>query len=280
MAHALADVAAPLDRLLPPHPLYRLILFGLAGVCLAVAVLPPLFVNRGLSWERRLYWGGFFTAGVFVALGCLPNWRIGIAFALVDLVLATGTAYLTGPYIKIRGKIYALYVEDSEAERGHEDSAAPGSERPDQNLVPFLGVTAQKAWWMNVFAFAFGVFGLVVAVHASDTPWYLYAFVAGLLVIAPFGIGYGEASWRRPVAYGQRVQFAIIAIITLGFVNVVYLTGYAAGRRWPSRFARSMDYGAHARPPRTTGRPLERSARNSEWPNIARVDPRLTNDEE
>ena len=248
MAHPLAaaavsaaqaiDVAAGLGRLSPPHPLYRLILFGLAGLCLAVAVLPPLFVNWGLNWERRLYWCGFFAAAVFVALGCLPNWKIGVAFAFLDLVLATGTAYLNGPYIKIRGKVYAFRLQDSEARRGDYYSA------PDS----YGGLaTAQKFWWINVFASAFGVGCLFVVLHGTDRPWFMNLVIASVFVFVPVAIGYGDASGSYPVARGQRVQFAIIAIITLGVVNVVYLMGYAAGRRWPSRFARSMDYGGHAR---------------------------------
>lgn len=243
-------MAGPFEPLSPPHPLYRLILFGLAWLSLALAVLPPLFVNRGVSWERRLYWGGFLAAGVFIALGCLPNWEVGVAFALLDLALATGTAYLNGPGIKIRGKVYALYLEDSRTKQGR-----AGGDGPDHDPVPSYGglTTPRKAWWMNVFAFAFGVFLLVATIHAPGAPWFMYVGTAAALVIFPSGIGYAEASLGCSVARGQRVQFAIIAVITLGVVNIVYLLGYAAGRRWPLRRTRSMDYGAHARHPRVDG---------------------------
>jgi hypothetical protein len=250
------DLAAPLGRLSPPHPLYRLILFGLAGLCVAVAVLPPLFANRSLSWERRLYWSGFLAASVFVALGCLPNWQVSVCFAAFGMALATGTAYFNGPYIKIRGKVYAFYLQDSQAEQGPDLSAVSGSASPDYDPNPdSIGglATARKGWWMNVFAFAFGVACLVVTVHASDRPWFVYVVVAAALVIMPLVIGYGDASWRYSVARGQRVQFAIIAVITLGLVTVVYLIGYSAGRRWPLRRTQSLEYRAHPRHWRSQG---------------------------
>ncbi len=162
---------------------------------------------------------------------------------------------LQWPYIKIRGKVYAFYLEDSQAQQGREGSVAPRGDGPDYDPVPSYGrvTTAQKAWWMHVFIAAFGVLGLVVAVHATDRPWFVYVAVPAFLVIFPCGIGYAEASLGCSVARGQRVQFAIIAVITLGFVTVVYLIGYSAGRRWPLRRTQSLEYRAHPRHWRSQG---------------------------
>ena len=42
--------------------------------------------------------------------------------------------------------------------------------------------------------------------------------------------GYGDASWGYGIACGQRVQFAVAAIVIAGVFSVFYLTAYQAGK--------------------------------------------------
>jgi hypothetical protein len=51
-----------------------------------------------------------------------------------------------------------------------------------------------------------------------------------------------------PIARGQYVQFALVAMITVGvFTLFFYLAGFAIGRRWPMRPKRSLERAIHPR---------------------------------
>ncbi|WP_236054827.1 hypothetical protein [Mycobacterium sp. SM1] len=151
-------------------------------------------------------------------------------------------AYHFTLYIKIRGKIYAYYVTDSLPGPSPDGTLPPGAGDPDYDPAPdsYGGTaTAKKTWWS-------GVFGMVILVVAIDLakPWHTAMLVGAVVVFAP-GYGYSDASWGDPVARGQRLQFVIIAIITAGVFTAFYLAAYRAGRRWPWRYKRSLEYRAH-----------------------------------
>ncbi len=97
-----------------------------------------------------------------------------------------------------------------------------------------VGITAIAAG--NVYAFLFGGRQALVA-----------AVMAGFLALLAIGTGYGDASWRYPIARGQGIQFGITSFLTAGSFALAYLIAYYAGQRRPLRSKHSMEYLAHPR---------------------------------
>lgn len=157
------------------------------------------------------------------------------------------TAYMNGPFIKIRGKIYAFHVDDSRPDPTPDGATAPGVDSPDYDPAPDsygTGVTAQKAWWMLILTAVILGWGAVVSFEDQR----LMTFVGAVAFITlAVSLGYGDASWDYKIARGQRLQFAIIAIVTVGVFPLLYLPAYYAGKRWPLRREQSMEYRAHPR---------------------------------
>ncbi|EUA42306.1 putative membrane protein [Mycobacterium xenopi 4042] len=240
-----ADVASH-PSLHQPH---TLIFFIATLVCLAVAVLPPLFLKRDRSWERRVAWSGTGGAALCAFLASVPDWKLGIGLSLFIWGMTVFTAYFTTPYIKIRGKIYAFHIQDSQPDPSPAATAPPGIDGRDYDRAPDSyggSVTAIKLWWLGVPTTAMFAFGVVGYFIDKEKPW-IAAAGGAVIVLAAIGLGHGDASWGYPVARGQRVQFAIISIITLGVFTVLYLIAYRAGSRWPLRLEQSFEYRAHPR---------------------------------
>jgi hypothetical protein len=212
-------------------------------------LLTLLASSKNRRAGRRAYWGGALLTSIsafFIAYP--PDWKSGIAFSGFSCFLMVFTAYHYTPYIKIRGKIYAFYVTDSQPDPSPDGTPPPGSDDPDHDPAPdsYGGMaTAKKTWWQGVFAMGLCVFCVIVT--DKDKPWWLAPTAAAFVIAAAVCLGYGDASWGYPIARGQRLQFVIIAIITLGVFPLLYLPGYAAGKRWPLRRKKSMEYQAHPR---------------------------------
>ncbi|WP_237761633.1 hypothetical protein [Mycobacterium kyorinense] len=164
-------------------------------------------------------------------------------------ILMLMNAYFTTPYIKIRGKIYAFHVKDSQPDQLPEDTAAtPDNAESGYDPAPdSYGGTApaNKFWWLLIVTMAMCV--LAVIIQAEDKPLWLAPVMGTVGVMAGIILGYGDASWRYSVARGQRVQFIIIAVITAGVFTILYLAAYYAGKRWPWRSRKSTEYRAHPR---------------------------------
>jgi hypothetical protein len=166
-----------------------------------------------------------------------PDWRggLGLAGALGGgLVLR---AYMSTPYILIRGRTFAFNLSDSQsASVDADDDPAPDS---------YGGLaTATKAWWLMVVVVmgcAFIVWGWV---SEHEGPWYAFGAATTVAIVA-IGIGHQDGSWRYPVARGQLLQLTVAGIASIGVFAALYLIAYAAGRRWPLRPKRSMDYRVH-----------------------------------
>lgn len=156
--------------------------------------------------------------------------------------------YMTSPWIKFRGKIYAYHVSDCLPDPSPDGAPAPGSEDPDYDPAPDSydgSATAQKTWWSHVFAMALCVFCVIV--RSDDRPW-LTPVAMAILVLVPVFFGFfADGSWGYPIARGQYLQFGIIGLITAGVFPVLYLAGYYAGRRWPVRRKQAMEYRVHPR---------------------------------
>lgn len=230
------------------HQPHTLIFFLVALVCLAVTVVPSFIVNRGRSCERRVFWGGVVGVTVSVFFAAVPYWNQAVGMALFSLAFMTANAYAYTPFIKIRGKVYAFYAQDSLPQPSPDGAPPLGSDDANYDPAPdsYGGlVTAKKHWWMAIFAVIF--FGCCIVISADDKRWWLAPAAAAFLVVESLGFGYFDGSWRYSVARGQRLQFTILAVMTLGVFTVLYLTGYYTGKRWPWRHKQSMEYRAHPR---------------------------------
>lgn len=219
------------------------IVMTLVGVLLPI--LAPLN-NRHAG--RRLFWSGFFiaTASAFF-IAYPPDWKSGIGLSILVDSLMLINAYFSTPYIKIRGKIYAFSLRDSSSDPSPEGEPPAEPDDPARDPAPdsYSGLaTAKKMWWLLIFVMAICVINVISI--SEDRPW-LTPLAAAVGVAIAIVFGYGDASWRYPIARGELVQFVIIAIITVGVFAILYLTAYYAGKRWPLRRKQSMEYRAHPR---------------------------------
>ncbi|WP_232315565.1 hypothetical protein [Mycobacterium celatum] len=215
-------------------------------------LLPTVIPSKSPQAERRIFWIGFLTASIsafFIAYP--PDWKAGIVWALLASFTMIVRAYFSTSYIKIRGKVHAFHVEDSRPDLTP-DSGTPSSiDYPGRDPAPDayggLGLTtAKKMWWLMVFLMALCALGVAEYFHFKDSLWSA-ALAAAVVVIIATALGHMDASWEYPIARRQRIQFGAASIITLGVFAVFYLGAYYAGKRWPWRNKRSLEYRAHPR---------------------------------
>jgi hypothetical protein len=262
MAHSLATASTPhavTDLATPSlhHP-HTLISFVAALLCLAIATLPGMFLNLTRSQERRLYWGSVVGAAVFAAISVLPDWKLSIGVAAFGITLMTASAYMSSPHIKIRGKVYAYHLSDSQPDPSPDTTSTPQHGQPNDIVADpapdsYSGIaTAQKSWWNMVAVMVLLV--LFMLVPSDHKPLWMRPTAAAILVLFAAAFGYIDASWGYTIARAQRLQFAIIAIVTAGIHTIIYLLAFRAGRRWPYRPTRSMEYDAHPRFQRPDGK--------------------------
>lgn len=162
---------------------------------------------------------------------------LGIGISVFGVGWMIVTAYVYTPYLKIRGRIYAFHVPDSRPDPLTARTSLPADDDPNYDPAPdsYGGLTtARKAWWVFIFVVALCVFNVVVRIVEKDNLW-IAAIAAVIFVIFAVVLGYGDAIWGYSVARGQRIQFGIISIGTLGVFTALYLGGYFAGKRWPLR---------------------------------------------
>lgn len=235
----------PLPSLEQPH---TLIFFIATLACLAVTLLPGIFFRRDRRWERRVYWGGTASACICFLFACLPDWKLGVGMAMFGAGMMTASAYVYTPYIKLRGKIRAFHVDDILSDDLTDSASATSvidhayDAEPDAYAGAFGLTTAKKMWWLAIFLSAMCV--LCVVIRPGDKPWWITPLAGSFLVMLAIGFGYLlDGSWGYSVARGQRVQFGIIAIITAGIFTMLYLGAYYAGKRWPYRNKKAMEFG-------------------------------------
>ncbi|WP_396919318.1 hypothetical protein [Mycolicibacterium sp.] len=223
---------------------------ALAFVGLLIPVFAPL---RNQKVERRFFWIGFAVASVsafFIAFP--PDWKLGLGLSLLVVVLLLLRAYFSTSNIKVGDKVYAYRVTDSRPDPSPDkvgDTSPRSAKRRDPAPDSYGGIaTARKSWWLLVVVAVICVVPVAVYLdnRAARSAWLPVALV-GFIVVVGLLRGLDDSSWRYPIARGQLVQFVIVSIITVGVFAVVYLIGYAIGKRWPLRLKRSMEYRAHPR---------------------------------
>jgi hypothetical protein len=137
------------------------IVMALAGVLLPI--LAP--VNNRLA-GRRLFWAGFLVATVSAFLIAYPpDRKSGIGLSLTADVLMLLNAYFSTSYIKIRGKIYAFNLKDSQPDPSPHGTPPLGSDDASADPAPdsYSGMaTAKKFWWLLVFVMVICTFNVIV----------------------------------------------------------------------------------------------------------------------
>ncbi|MEB3024068.1 hypothetical protein [[Mycobacterium] crassicus] len=83
--------------------------FWVVALCF-VAGFMLSFLNISRSAPRRFYWSFACAAGVAGALSTYPTWDNAAALGIFPVAAMAAMAYVTTPYIKIGGKIYALTI--------------------------------------------------------------------------------------------------------------------------------------------------------------------------
>lgn len=53
--------------------------------------------------------------------------------------------------------------------------------------------------------------------------------MGAIVLFSAFSLGYRDALAHRPIAAGQKVQLALVTVLTLGVIAMVYLGSYKAG---------------------------------------------------
>lgn len=221
----------------------QLVAFVGALVCAITAFIPDSSDRENLSRNRRIFWGATGAAMVFAFLGLLPDWRYSLEAAFAVGALFFLLALRDTPYIKVRGKVYAWWRSDRLAESDEQN------EEPGHDPIPdsYTGSsTANQTWWMTIGAYAicmFVIYDDFVAhnIHFAGVP------AAIIFIYVPLYFGYWDASWDYPIARGQLAQLATLTIMTAGIFAALYFPGFHAGKRWPRRPKRSMEYRIHPR---------------------------------
>lgn len=220
--------------------------FLMFAVFVGVAVVQQFFKHSRAS-QRRIYWNCTWLAAVAGFLASYPDLERAVGLAALAVLGLTVAAYAYTPYIKIGGKIRSLGAQTPDPEDVPAESTAG---QHDQMPDAYSGMlSAAKMWWIlvplmlisavNTYAFAIG-----------EGEWWVAAIGVAFLVFLAVMTGLGDASWGYPIARGQRIQFIVLAVVTLGILTVLYLVAYAIAKRRPIRSRHSLDYRANPDPRR------------------------------
>lgn len=215
--------------------------FGVTVAAFAIGFVQSFFKHSRTS-QRRVYWTCAAVGAAAAFLSFYPLWTKGlgaVAFVAGAMIVI---AYAYTPYIKIGGKIRSLAVQTPDPE---DDS--PGSATTQHDPAPdaYSGMlTAAKMWWILVSLMLISAINTYAFV-TGEGEWWVAVIGVTFLVFLAVAAGVGDASWGYPIARGQRIQFMILAVVTLGAFTVVYLAAYGLAKRRPFRSKHSLDYRAH-----------------------------------
>ncbi|MCF6386368.1 hypothetical protein L2K20_05250 [Mycobacterium sp. MBM] len=211
------------------------------ALCIGVAVIQQFF-KHGRASQRRIYWSCTLLASIAGLMAGYPDWQRAVGLSALAVIGLTVIAYAYTPYIKIGGKIRSLGLQTPDPE---DVPAEPHADQQDPAPDAYSGaLSAPKMWWLMVPLMLISA-GNTYAFVTGEGEWWVAAIgIAFLIFLAVVG-GYGDASWGYPIARGQKIQFAILAVVTLGTFTVLYLAAYAMAQRRPLRSKHSLDYRSH-----------------------------------
>ncbi|OMC33770.1 hypothetical protein A5740_11370 [Mycobacterium sp. GA-1841] len=216
----------------------------------AVALIQQFF-DHSRSSQRRVYWSSTCVAAVAAFLMFYPDGHKGLLVALSMFGAMIAAAYGYTPYIKIRGKIYALNTDDRQPDPDDKpaESAgdAPNNTSDDPTPDAYSGLlTARKMWWVLTILMLIAVINVRIFFESSGKDWMAGAAVI-VIVFFAIVLGLGDASWGYGIARGQKIQFAVVTVTTVGTFAVIYLAAYWIGKHKPVRRKQSVEYRAHPR---------------------------------
>jgi len=226
-------------------------LFFILLVACALVALAQLYVGYGLTLQRRVYWSCACLGAVAAVLAFYPDSKKGIWMGLFFLGVMVSAAFGYTPYIKVGGKVYALFAQDrrpdsdDDAVRSAEAAAADRAIDPAPDTYSGL-LTPAKMWWLLVPILIIST-GNIIAFASGKGEWWVAAIGLAFIVFLSVAMGFGDASWGYGIARGHRVPFVIAAIVTAGVFAALYLVAYQVGKLRPVRRKESMEYRAHPR---------------------------------
>lgn len=225
--------------------------FAVLVVAVAVALIQQFF-NHSRSSQRRIYWGSATIGAIAAFLAPYPDWKKGVGVGLFFFGAMVAAAYGYTPYIKIRGKILALNAIDSQPDPDDRpvETAVDDEDHAQRDPAPdsYSGLlTGRKMWWAVAILMVISAINVRIFIESGGKDWLHGVIGAAFLLFFAIVLGLGDASWGYGIARGQKIQFAIVTIITAGTFAVIYLAAYWIGKRKPVRRKQSMEYRAHPR---------------------------------
>jgi hypothetical protein len=223
----------------------RHLFLGVIALCFAVSFMLSFFkISR--SSQRRIYWGSACIASASGVLMTHPTWKDAVLLGIAPLAVMAFAAYAYTPYIKIGGRIYALTVDNSQADPDDASLTAQAA-HPESDPAPdsYGGLlTAAKTWWLLVVIAVIAA-GNVYIFVARNGGAGVAATMATFIVLLAVVLGDGDGSWGYRIARGQHLLFGVASVLTAGGFALLYLIAYYAARRRPLRHTQSMEYRAH-----------------------------------
>jgi hypothetical protein len=186
------------------------------------------FKLTGRSVRRRAYWVAWLGAALLVSLGLLyDGWGAALGIFAFLAFLTVFRAIRDTPYLKVRGRVIALWESD----------------RRDGALLPIptfprpLGDgSGPKLWWLVV-----GDTVLVAAVAVALGWCWQLMLNGGLLAALVAFYGLDDGRRRFPVARRQYLQVALVVALSIPLLELpmlVYLLAYAIGKLRPMTYSR------------------------------------------
>lgn len=202
----------------------------IAGICIGLVAAVASVRVHDPDLQRRIYWLGWFSSALCFALAVLPRgWHGSLAVGFLALFAAAIYAYLRTPFLKIGGRVYAVFRTEQALARNDAYETAMGS------------ISARTMWWVLVGIACIGSVGI----YLLGWTWPMILCAVFLTAMGALA-GVDDGSRKLPVARGQYVQ-AFIAFVASSLLwlapAICYLAGYRVGQRWP------MGMGRHARRP-------------------------------
>lgn len=206
-AEGLAQLAA--ER---PHTL----IFYVATMAFVALTLIPHGSRGDLTRQRKIYWGGTFSAAVCAFIAALPNVTTGLIVAGLCLFCLVLPAYFYTQLIKVGDRVIAF---DSAKE------LAPTADGKD----PYNSRTsAAKAWWLLVVGTVIGSINMLgYVIDGDDLRYGLLGL--GIITASALLFGFGDGTHGQQVARGQYLQFGIATVLSAGIFTVCYLVAHLVG---------------------------------------------------
>lgn len=215
-----------------------------AAVVFLVAGFALSSLRLDIRTQRRLYWLCACGAALFGALAPYPKLGTGLAAGGTLFAGMVVAAYVTSPYIKIGGKVFALTVADSQPDA---QDRRPGRAGDDPAPDAYSGLlTAAKMWWMLAALAGIAGVNAYAALFSNGQTW-VGLMSAAFVALLAVGAGYSDGSWDHQPARRQYLQLALASVVTAGAFAVVYFGAFYAARRAPLRRSQSLEYRAHPR---------------------------------